>query len=637
MFDLDIKVTLDMKRLYILLFFILHSSFFIPVCHAHGRLEEAFRTLLAMNQHPLTFEDEGLAPAATQLLIPAEQLPLILDVYQAMEEEHATRTVFFRQDLGSACANGIELQGRDFKFAGQYNNILGGFTDPTTTPTIYRWYYLAWRPDPEQGTIVGYIVMTQEVANTQQPNIREPMEPSYQPLLTAIKEFKNEYVEASSISSLFTKLSTNLYRHSDFEMSAAATGKWIYKWKTFGFNLPVSAEQELIAPLYQAFLEVQPRAYRFLNKRAGETAEDVQIVVNHTGRTIGLGLQTDWNIIYAYFNDEDFPENRYVYALWYKLDVQSQRIVGELIEVNTPRPNGGQVVPSVQMSVPAYLHRIKSPIATNTVGSLNNVPQTDNRQHSSNGLVVTEINVNTGSPQQMETALNEILAISTWSDDWLARGFDREAMALEYKATLECSRNDRSLYSEELRHYTDAYNTTTANARTYMQASLDSVKADFTEQTRQLNVRRSTMSRDDYERQMTALFELYRQQLDTVTIHYKATVDALTAGYETGIRAIASRHPIENPLLTADGSLTSFGQRLFKQMLTAYQGGLSTADATLSERIRTFVRAVSITANAKTRSDILKSLRKAAKRGNRHARSRQIIKQAINILTIQQQ
>ena len=613
-----------MKRLYILLFIMLHASLFMSVASAHNRVEQAFRALVAANRHPKPNEDRKDAPAAMQLLIPDEHLPLIMEVYKAMEEEHATRTVCFRQDLGSACANGIELQGRDFQFAGQYNNILGGFTDPTVTPTTYRWYYLAWRPAPEQKSIVGYIVITQEVANTQRPNIQEPQAPSYQALPEAIRRFK-ESAETTA-------------RHADFEMRAAASGQWIYTWKTFGFNLPIAAEQELIAPLYRAFLEVQPRAYRFLNKRAGETAEDVQIVVNHTGRTIGLGLQTDWNIIYAYFNDEDFPQNRYVYALWYKLDVQSQRIVGELIEVNTPRPNGGQVTASVQMNVPPYLYKIRQPITTNTQGTLNNVPDSKTAKHQEE-TVHYQGTISYHDARNNDYATRQILDDpgTIISNDWLTQGFDREAMELEYKATLERLRSERAFYSEELRQFTEMYNTSTADARSFMQASLDSVKADFKQKTARLNARRSTLSRDDYERQTTALFEQYRQQLDTVASHYKATADALAESYKAVIRDMAARHPAEDILLTADGDLTPFGQRLFAQMTNAYQGKISISNDELAARIRLFVRAVSTTANKRSHDALLKTLRKTAKRGNRHAAGRRIIKQSINILTLRQQ
>lgn len=618
---------MNMHRLYILLcsFFVAHSSLFVSTASAHGRVEEAFRALLAVNRHPKPYDDSGKTPAATSLLISDEHLPLIMDVYKTIEEEHTMRTVWFRQDLGSACANGIELQGRDFQFAGQYNNVLGGFSDPSTTPTTYRWYYLAWRPVPEQKSIVGYIVITQEEANTLHPNIQEPQTPSYQTLLEAIETFKSAGGEASS-------------RHADFEMRAAATGQWIYRWKTFGFNLPVSAEHELIAPLYRAFLEVRPRAYRFLNKRAGETAEDVQIVVNHTGRTIGLGLQTDWNIIYAYFNDEDFPQNRYVYALWYKLDVPSQRIVGELIEVNTLRPNGGQVTASVQMNVPPYLYRIRQPLATNTQGVLNNVPNdpTPKRQEEKVRYLGTS---NYRDARSNDEAVRIILNNpgDIFSNQWLTQGFDREAMELEYRATVERLRSDRVFYSEELRQFTEIYNTSTADARTFMQASLDSVKADFRQQASRLNARRPSLSRDDYERQTTALFEHYRQELDSVTVHYKATVDALGKSYEAVVSAMAARHPTEDILLTADGDLTPFGQRLFTQMTNAYQGKVSSADHELAERIRLFVRAVSTNVNKRTYDTMLTTLRKMTKRGNRHARGRETIKQSINILTLQQQ
>lgn len=616
-----------MHRFYILLcsLFVVNSSLFVSTASAHARVEEAFRALLAVNQHPMAYLVGGQAPAATQFCISDEHLPLIMDVYKTIEEEHTMRTVWFRQDLGSACATGIELQGRDFQLAGRYNNILGGFSDPSTTPTTYRWYYLAWRPVPEQKSIVGYIVITQEEANTLHPNIQEPQTPSYQTLLEAIETFKSAGGEASS-------------RHADFEMRAAATGQWIYRWKTFGFNLPVSAEQELIAPLYRAFLEVRPRAYRFLNKRAGETAEDVQIVVNYKGRTIGLGLQTDWNIIYAYFNDEDFPQNRYVYALWYKIDVQSQRIVGELIEVNTPRPDGGQVTASVQMNVPPYLFSISQPLATNTQGALNNVPNdpSPKRQEENVRYLGTS---NYRDARTGDEAVRIILnnTSSIFSNEWLTQGFDRETMELEYRATVERLRSDRIFYSEELRQFTEIYNTSTADARTFMQASLDSVKADFRQQASRLNARRPSLSRDDYERQTTALFEHYRQELDSVTVHYKATVDALGKSYEAVVSAMAARYPTEDILLTADGDLTPFGQRLFTQMTNAYQGKVSSADHELAERIRLFVRAVSTNVNKRTYDTMLTTLRKMTKRGNRHARGRKAIKQSINILTLQQQ
>lgn len=632
---LNAKRPPDMRRrhLYYLLFIICYLSFPCQGVSAHGRVEEAFRALLAANRHPQPYDDEGQAPAATWLLLPLDQMPLILDVYKAMEEEHAKRTIFFRQDFGSACANGIELQGRDFKYAGLYNNILGGFTDPSTSPTTYHWYYLAWRPDPDAGNIVGYIVTTQQVANTPQPNVQEPREPSYQTLLTAIRDFKDDFTEASDISALFVKLSSNFSRHSDFEARSAATGQWIYQWKTFGFSLPFSAEQELIAPLYRAFLEVQPRAYRFLNKRAGETAEDVQIVVNNQGKTIGLGLQTDWNIIYAYFNDEDFPQNRYVYALWYKLDVPSQRIVGELIEVNTPRPNGGQVVPSVQMSVPAYLYSLRKPITTNNIGALNNVSQNEATERRYSG-VVHERSEGEWETQQRDEALSTVLAASPFTDNWRERGFDREAFALEYESITRRQREERALYNERLRHYTDFYNTVFAGIRATMQASLDSVKAAFVTQTQQLNLQRVTTPRDDYERRMTALFELYRQQLDTVTAHYQASLGAITSNYETGIRDIAACHPVGNTLITGDGDLTPFGQRLFEQMTNAYHGYKPYADMELSLRIQVFARTFKPSLNAATRSAMAKRLRKISKRGDRRAAANNLLRQSADVLLL---
>ena len=44
-------------------------------------------------------------------------------------------------------------------------------------------------------------------------------------------------------------------------------------------------------------------------------ASDVQIIYDEQGHTLGLGSQQQWNITYVYFDDEDFPANRCVYAL----------------------------------------------------------------------------------------------------------------------------------------------------------------------------------------------------------------------------------------------------------------------------------------------------------------------------------
>lgn len=123
---------------------------------------------------------------------------------------------------------------------------------------------------------------------------------------------------------------------------------------------------------------------------------------------------------------------------------------------------------------------------------------------------------------------------------------------------------------------------------------------------------------------------------DDPSLHYKATVDALAKSYEAVVSAMAARHPSEDILLTADGDLTPFGQRLFTQMTNAYQGKLSTADHELAERIRLFVRAVSASVNKRTYDTMLTTLRKMTKRGNRHGRGRKTIKQSINILTLQQ-
>ena len=72
-------------------------------------------------------------------------------------------------------------------------------------------------------------------------------------------------------------------------------------------------------------------------------------------------------------------------------------------------------------------------------------------------------------------------------------------------------------------------------------------------------------------------------------------------------------------------------------MTNAYQGKVSSADHELAERIRLFVRAVSTNVNKRTYDTMLTTLRKMTKRGNRHARGRETIKQSINILTLQQQ
>ena len=78
---------MNMHRFYILLcsFFIAHSSLFVSTASAHVRVEEAFRALLAVNRHPKPYDDSGKTPATTSLLISDEHMPLIMDVYKAIE------------------------------------------------------------------------------------------------------------------------------------------------------------------------------------------------------------------------------------------------------------------------------------------------------------------------------------------------------------------------------------------------------------------------------------------------------------------------------------------------------------------------------------------------------------------------
>ena len=361
-----------MKRLFfLLLIFNLQSSIF-NVLKAQPHVDAAFRAL-ALEANGGEMAEEKVHTSATDarftlkmhvnFYLRPEQQGLLTAVYEAMETDRATRTQYYLQDAFSARQRPIRMDTphqSSYWLTDESSNVLwGGFFVPAdedvdlpptvlapgqSRPTLYRYYFLSYQIEGD-GMLSGFIERITFDADTQEPHIQQVGRPKYQPLVDAITAFGADPN---------VQLRRNLS-----ERRAAATGQWTHIHSTLGFNLPLEDEARLLGPLWKAFLQEEQHAYRFLNKPAGQVASDVQIVCDEQGHTIGLGSQQGWNIVYVYFNDEDFPRNRYVYALWYKADVPRQRIVGELIKINTLRPEGGTVQwPFVQTTVPTYLWRM---------------------------------------------------------------------------------------------------------------------------------------------------------------------------------------------------------------------------------------------------------------------------------------
>ena len=502
--------------------------------------------------------------------LPISQREVVEAVYQAFDRDRLWCTQYRRQDAHSAHNRPVDIQVPSCRLQlevdDHVNLLWGGFfnkdgeTGDFRLPddsvfhaglTLYRYYVLTWSFDV-QGNISGTMRRITFVADTQCPDVRPVREPSYAPLVRAFDAFTSRTDVAMSRSLSFRR--------------AAANGQWTHIYHTYGFNIPIREEQNLLLPLYEAFEETKHRSYRSLNKPAGTLAQDVQIVVNEQGGTIGLGLQQDWNIVYAYFNDEDYPQNRYVYALWYKSDVPRQRIVGELIEINTLRPDGGQVVePFVQTKVPAYLWRMHNPL-------------------------LASLNLN-GEEQAEDISPYVVEWVGTPSNDfelmqYLLRDFeDMDLGSLRFDLdTLMQRRMDEM----------DAMNVEMANLQELYRESLKGLSGmlkinveDYARMSPQERKDYNDIARKSYQAELERVNEMYREYFDNV----------------------GRRHNIADYEIFRRDSLPSdVFRRSFLTFVRAYRGDGSNRDAQVAERLRQMAGIAEDKASRAVRLDMVQKL-----------------------------
>lgn len=568
-----------MKRLifFLLMFNVPCSMFYVLFAQPH--VDEAFKTLaLAANPEGKLNEERfdaatdsrfSLVTKITFSLSPA-QLPLLDMVYLAMDDDRVMCTQYCQQEAYSAHNRPIDLvtphHELHMKVDDHVNVLWGGFFvpkgqsvglkpsdhfGPSSSPTLYRYYVLTWATNAN-GMLEGTMYRITFDADTPEPHIHEPSTPKYQPLLDAIKTFAAD-------PNVF--LSRNLSWRR-----ASASGEWTHIHNTIGFNMPLEDETRLLGPLWKAFIDAEPCSYRFLNKPAGVPASDVQIVCDEYGHTVGLGLQSDWNIVYAYFTDEDFPKNRYVYALWYKADVPRQRIVGELIKINTPRPEGGTVVqPDIRTSVPTYLW--KAPLYPPAMGDI--IPAPDGE-----GYVASLYPLYATSPDfaRMRRILSDSADDGQNNEDteyrrsfgnrMQVRGMNLEALRFELDTMIQQRERVRNLYDKELMALNDNYRTA------LKQVTDPSLRFDSDQYNRMSS------------RERKAFLDQIRQETDSL-------LRMMTDIYKDNLRSVASHYDLApTHVFSQDSIPNSLFRRTFDGFAQAYRGDGSQTDATIAERLR---------------------------------------------------
>ncbi len=554
-----------MKRLIILLFILHPSSFTLHRLWAQPHVDEAFRTLaLAANpegklnteRFETTTDSRWTEVTKVTFSLSPAQRALLDMVYEAMEADRAVCTQYRRQDAYSAHNRPIDIvtphHELHSKVDDHVNVLWGGFFDTSTSTTLYRYYVLAWHIEHD-GRIDGTMYRMTFDADTQEPQIQVPSTPRYQPLLTAIERFRGD--------------STLLVSRSLSWRRASATGQWTHIHNVWGFNMPLKDESRLLGPLWKAFIDAEPRSYRFLNKPAGVAASDVQIVCDEYGHTVGFGLQSDWNIVYVYFTDEDFPKNRYVYALWYKADVPRQRIVGELIEINTERPDGGNVVqPNVQMTVPTYLWRMASPLLTSPGGGTDG----DEVYPSPLGGIVG------GAVPPDYQRLRRILS------DKANEGRDDDDT--EYQRSFGSRMQERGMSLGNLRYELDKLMHEYADRRAQYEAAVMNCSDNFRTVIKEITNPANRISNVQFNslplRERREIIDQLRQEIDSILrfingIH-RANLDSIARNYDFSFYHVFTKDSIPMPLFTS----------AFDGFARAYRGDGSQTDATIAERLR---------------------------------------------------
>lgn len=512
---------------------------------------------------------------ALDILLPAAQRPLIDNFYAAVEADGDVCTRYERQDAHSAHTwdYHVSLPGKSVKIGtdAETNLLLGGFIDAAATPTAYHYYILTWKPTPDGKNITGRLHHYKIDAETKHPNILQPSRPSYAALTDAVHAFAEENSQLTVSRSLhWSRL--------------AATGRWINMYSTWGFRAPLSEESRLLTPLYKAFEAERPHAYRYLNKPAGEKAENVSIIVGPDNANFGLGSQTDWNILYAYFTDEDFPENRYVYALWYKADVPRQQIVGELFVINTERPNGGIIRnPFIQSTVPAYLWQMGATPTTAsqltayeaTIRPLPSLVTRDNDVIELPTLSDDTINAelrmmhNILSRKQVLYRTNGKDAGYDASEDVKKRGLDLNTLENEANAQALGFAVNKHLYLQDLQLYSDAYNETTRTLKENFESNWAVIKRE------QLNDINDEAKLNSYRSALSELSSSYTTSLQRASANYTATLDTLRRQYGEALS-----------FFTADGRPGLFFQKVQKQIIDAYRSDGSLTDAYVAAKLR---------------------------------------------------
>ncbi|MBQ6189193.1 MAG: hypothetical protein IJK45_03360 [Bacteroidaceae bacterium] len=632
-----------MKRLIILLLILHPSSFTLQRLLAQPHVEEAFRALvLEANEGQMPEERlmEGGSDSRFTLTmhqsftLPAEKYKLITDMYKAMDDDSAMRTQYRLHDAFSGREWRLDIETPHFVLHEQseesVNNLMGGFFVPEKSPspipprgegvntaasliskdqiqedkssslehskplpregngggvTLYRYYVLSYQEDME-GYLTGSVERITFDADTQEPNIQQPSTPKYQALIDAINAFGAD-------DKVFMRRNLS-------ERRAAATGQWTHIYNTIGFNMPLEDEVRLLGPLWKAFLNEQKHAYRSLNKPAGQVASDVQVVYDEQGHTLGLGLQQDWNITYVYFNDEDFPQNRYVYALWYKADVPRQRIVGELIKINTLRPEGGTVDhPFVQRTVPTYLW--KAPLYPAAMGDIVPNPDGDGYKASLYPLYASSPNF-----AQMQRIVADL------------PGLDMQPLRFMLDTLLTRRNMERTALDTELRDIEEHYRESLQGLSGMLKLNIKA--EDFQRMTPQERKEFNDQARKAYQEELDRVNSMYKEYLSN----------------------ISRRHPIEDlNIFRRDSVPSDVFRSAFDVLTKAYRGDASERDAQVAERLRQMAEMAADEASRPVRLgmyqklDSIINLRHPNLPGNMLSPSRQALAEAVMALDVQ--
>ncbi|MBP1531637.1 MAG: hypothetical protein ILA39_05885 [Bacteroidaceae bacterium] len=596
-----------MKRLIILLLILTPSSFTLHRVMAQPHVEAAFRALvLEANEGQMPEERlmEGGSDSRFTLVmhqsftLPAGKFKLITDLYKAMDDDSAMRTQYRLHDAFSGREWRLDIETPHFVLHEQseesVNNLMGGFFVPEKAPrpllhgtqpidtslvTLYRYYVLSYQEDMESN-LTGSVERITFDADTQEPNIQQPSTPKYQALIDAITVFgADDHV---------------IMRRNLSERRAAATGQWTHIYNTIGFNMPLEDEVRLLGPLWKAFLNEQPRAYRSLSKPAGQVANDVQIIYDEQGHTLGLGTQQQWNITYVYFNDEDFPQNRYVYALWYKPDVPRQRIVGELVKINTLRPEGGSVKwPFVQRTVPTYLWRMS-------------VNPSDQRIVADQDVLSLPSYAALPDFARMQGILQDI------------EGLDMRPLRFMLDTLMQRRISEMDAYNVEVMDIGERYRESLEGLSGMLKYNIKA--EDFQRMTPQERIDFNEQARKAYQEEQDRVNSMYKEYLAN----------------------ISRRHPIENlNIFRRDSMPSDVFRATFGVLTMAYQGDASERDAQVAERLRQMAEMAADEAPRSVRLEMYQkldsiiNLRHPNLPGNLLSPSRQALAEAVMALDVQ--